>query len=144
MPGPGAGDDGGQVRLAWRKAQRLTRQGDVRHKMRRVARAARSGCVGQTKAAVARNRVQHLPHRMASAGPQITDEEAASVAEQLAHGGEVALSQVADVDIVAHRCAVGRRIVGPMNGEIVDPAAQGHHGARDQMGLDWPIFADQA
>ena len=87
---------------------------------------------------------QHLPYRMALAGAQITGEEAASVAEQLGQGGEMALSQVTHVDIVAHRRAVGRRIVGPMNGEVVDLAAQGHHGARDQMGLDRTIFADQA
>lgn len=91
--------------------------------MRRVARAARSGCVGQSKAAVCHDGLKNLPHRMAVTGAQITGEEAASVAEQLGQGGKVALSQVAHVDIVAHRRAVGRRIVGPMNGEIVDLAA---------------------
>lgn len=88
--------------------------------------------------------LKHLPHRMAATRPQITGEKAASVAEQLGQGGEVALSQVANVDVVAHRCAVGCRIVGPMDGEIIDLAAQGHHGARDEMGLDRPIFTDQA
>ena len=60
--------------------------------MRRVARTARSGCVGQAKAAVRHDRLKHLPHRMAATGPQITGEEAASVAEQLGQGGEMALS----------------------------------------------------
>ena len=91
--------------------------------MRRVARAARSGCVGQSKAAVRHDGLKNLPHRMAVTGAQITGEEAASVAEQLGQGGKVALSQVAHVDIVAHRRAVGCRIVGPMNGEIIDLAA---------------------
>lgn len=81
---------------------------------------------------------------MAATGAQIAGEEAASVAKQLGQGGKVALDQVANVDIVAHRRAVGRGIVGPMNGEVVDLAAQGHHRAWDQMGLDRPIFADQA
>ena len=90
--------------------------------MRRIARAARACCVWQTKAAVRHDGLKHLPHRMAATRPQITSEEAASVAEQLGQGGQVALSQVADVDIVAHRRAVGRRIIGPMNGEIVDLA----------------------
>jgi len=65
--------------------------------MRRVARAARSSHAGQTKAAVVRNRFQHLPYRMAATDAQITGEEAASVAEQLGQGGEAALSQVAFV-----------------------------------------------
>ena len=91
--------------------------------MRRVARTARSGRVGQTKVAVRHDSLKHLPHRMAATRPQITGEKAASVAEQLRQGGEMAPSQVAHVDIVAHRGAVGRRIVGPMNGEIVDLAA---------------------
>lgn len=91
--------------------------------MRRVARAARPDHIGQTKAAVRHDGLKHLPHRMAATRPQITGEEAASVAEQLGQRGEVALSQVADVDIVAHRRAVRCRIVGPMNGEIVDLAA---------------------
>jgi len=31
-----------------------------------------------------------------------------------------------------------------MDGEIVDAALQGHHGAGDQMGFDRPVLADQA
>lgn len=91
--------------------------------MRRVARAARACCVWQTKAAVGHDRFQHLPYRMAATGAQITGEETASIAEQLGQGGEMALGQVADVDIVAHRRAIERRVVGPMNGEVVDLAA---------------------
>ncbi|MNT43811.1 hypothetical protein D3C72_1803010 [compost metagenome] len=50
--------------------------------------------------------------------------------------------QIGDVNIVAHRRAVGGVIVGAADLKVVDLPQGGHHGARDQMGLYRSELAD--
>ena len=94
MPGPGAGDDGGQVGLARRKAQVPAGQGDVGDQMRRIASAAFARYVGQPQAAMAHDRRQNLTHRMALAGAEIVGRKAAASIQQLRQGRQMSLGQV--------------------------------------------------
>ena len=82
-----------------------------------VARAAGLDLVGDGAGAGSCKGLHHLQYAGALAGAQVKG-FAACMGGQPVEGGQVALRQVHDVDVVAHACAVGGVVVVAKDVEV--------------------------
>jgi len=77
---------------------------------------------------------QNLPDRIAGAAVKIAHINRISVHEALQRE-YMAVSEVADVNVISDRSAIGRWIIDTEHTEIVEVPLDSHHRPRDQMGL---------
>ena len=80
---------------------------------RRGLIARRTGCAGHPV-----ERVEHLEHRQAAAVAAVQHELIRPLDQPLERG-DMGVGKIADMDIVAHAGAVGRRIVGAEHIDMV-------------------------
>ena len=89
-----------------------------------VAGAARAQLVGHGHAVGTFKSIHNIEHRIADAGAEVVDGQAAAVLVFL-HGFKVAVGQVDHMDIVAHTGAVGGGVVAAEHRQLCQFAA-GH------------------
>jgi hypothetical protein len=115
LPAPGVAAHVGEG-VSGLPAEDVFRLGGVGVDGGEVARAARADHVGDGHAVDLGEGLDHVEHAVADAGAEVED-LAARVVIGVVDGGEVAVGQVADVDVVAHAGAVGRVVVVAEDGQ---------------------------
>ena len=125
-------------------AQQGMRQRRVGIASGHVARAAGLDLVRHVAAAGGREGSHHVEHAATAPGAQVHGQRA-GVVEQPLQRGDVALRQVADVDVVAHASAVVGGVVVAVHGQP-GPPAHGHlrYERHQVVGHPARVFADQA
>ncbi len=88
------------------------------------------------------DRGNHLAHRRAVPGAEIEGDALAAL--QVIERAHMRVGQVGDMDVIADRRAVRRRIVDPVDLDRIAAAQRGTQHARDQMSFRVVVLADLA
>src|SRR5690348_15311771 len=106
MPGPGGGDDGVEVGYACLPAEHGVRAACICDQDWRIASAARRLAFRNAESGDALGAGDGFAHRMTDAGSEI-ERNAAAAAFEILQCANMRLSQILDVDVIAHGAAVG-------------------------------------
>ncbi len=123
MPAPGIRHDGADVRPQRPPAQHLCSLARIGHQRGRVTCASRAKNPRQRSTADGLDSVGHFADGGAMAGAQVEHVAGAAFGKVLQRE-QVGVSQVADVDVVAHGRTVSRVVIAALDREVV--AGVGH------------------
>ena len=143
VPADSVGDDRVEIGVAWLPAELLVGLARVRHQHRRIAGPPPDLADRHRAAGRLLHRGDHLPHRAAAPGAEVQVEAGRSLAERR-QGQQVCLSQVEDVNVVSHRGAVRRGVVGPEDRQRIAATVRRLDRQRDEVRLRRMILADVA
>src|SRR5262245_31498611 len=141
MPAPSISNDGSKVKILWRPAQYFTGYFCVGHQSWRVPCPSRRIPGNDFTPGNTPCRIDYLAHRRAVTSSEV-DGNSVAVVEQMLERHHMGAREIFHMNIVAHGCAIRRRIICSKHRDIGFPTRGRIKDHRNEMRLWIVILAD--
>ena len=114
--------------------EHLAGLGDGRHQFGGIARPPRRHAVRHGFSRYAARRIEHVLDAGTMTGAEVHRIRRATI-HQIERARNMRGGEIVDVNVIAHTCAVGCRVIAAEHVERIDVARRRHQGARNEMRL---------